>query len=428
VIDLRLLRSHPDEVREGLAKRGESGDIDRLLRIDAEHRRLLAETERLKAERNARSKEIGRLIGSGAQSQADEIKTEMRALGDRIEVLDDQISTLKATLDGLLLEVPNLPHESVPAGDVSANRIVREWGEPPTFDFEPKPHWEIGESMGILDLQRAAKVAGSGFVGLVGEGASLARALISFMLDQHRANGYLEVAPPYLVNPPTATSTGHLPKFEEQLYAAERDELYLIPTAEVPLVGWHRDETLEEKRLPIRYCAHTPCFRREAGAHGRETRGLIRVHQFDKVELVKFTDPESSYDELETLVADAEGILRALGLAYRVVLLAAGDMGTAAAKTYDLEVWAPGVGMWLEASSCSNCEAYQARRANLRMKSEGDSGTRHLHTLNGSAVALPRTMIALLESYQDAEGFVAVPEVLRPYMGGRHVIEVEAAR
>ncbi|MFN2421010.1 MAG: serine--tRNA ligase [Gemmatimonadota bacterium] len=428
MIDVRLLRSQPEKVREGLAKRGESGDVDRLLRIDEEYRRLLGESERLKAERNARSKEIGLLISSGARAEADGIKGEMRAVGERIKALDDQIDALKATLDGLLLELPNLPHESVPAGDASANQIMREWGKPPAFDFEPKPHWEIGEAMGILDLQRAAKVAGSGFVGLVGEGAALARALVSFMLDRHRANGYVEVSPPYLVNPPTATSTGHLPKFEDQLYAAERDELYLIPTAEVPLMGWHRDETLEERRLPIRYCAYTACFRREAGAHGRETRGLIRVHQFDKVELVKFTDADSSYDELESLVTDAEGILRALGLVYRVVLLAAGDMGNAAAKTYDLEVWAPGVGMWLEASSCSNCEEYQARRANLRMKGEGDSGTRHPHTLNGSGVALPRTMIAILESYQDAEGAVAIPEVLRPYMGGRQVIEAKAAR
>jgi seryl-tRNA synthetase len=418
VIDVRLLRGDPDLVREGLAKRGEAADVERLIELDEEYRRVLAESERLKAERNASSKEIGRRIAEGAP--AEELKAEMRAVSDRVKELDEQADALKSTLDAFLLELPNLPHDSVPAGGVSANRIVREWGEPRTFDFPARAHWDLGEALGILDLQRAAKVAGSGFVGLVGDGAALARALVTFMLDRHRAAGYVEIAPPYLVNPPTATATGHLPKFEEQLYAAERDELYLVPTAEVPLMGWHRDEILAPAELPIRYCAHTPCFRREAGAHGRDTRGLIRVHQFDKVELVKITEPDSSYDELESLVADAEGVLQALGLTYRVVLLAAGDMGNAAAKTYDLEVWAPGVEMWLEASSCSNCEAYQARRANLRVK--GGSGTHYPHTLNGSGVALPRTMVALLESYQNQDGGVTVPEVLRPYLGGRDTL------
>ncbi len=422
MIDLRLLRSDPGLVREGLERRGASADVERLIELDEEHRRLLAESERLKAERNATSKEIGKRVSGGDTAGAEELKSGMRQVSDRIKELDEQADTMKTTLEGLLLELPNLPHESVPAGDVSANQAVRSWGEPPSFDFEPRPHWEIGERLGVLDLQRAAKVAGSGFVGLVGEGARLARALVTFMLDRHRANGYLEIAPPYLVNPPTATATGHLPLFEEQLYAADRDELYLIPTAEVPLMGWHRDEIVPAERLPLRYCAHTPCFRREAGAAGRDTRGLIRVHQFDKVELVKITEPESSYDELESLVRDAEGVLQALGIAYRVVLLAAGDMGNASAKTYDLEVWAPGVGMWLEASSCSNCETYQARRANLRTKAEGESGTRYPHTLNGSGVALPRTLVAILESYQNADGGVTVPEVLRPYLGGRDTL------
>ena len=422
MIDVRLLRGDPDSLREGLAKRGEEADVERLIRLDEEYRRLLAESERLKAERNARSKEIGQRIAEGGREAAEALKDEMRAVSERIKELDEQADALKTTLDGMLLELPNLPHDSVPAGGVSANRIVRSWGEPRTLDFPARPHWEIGEELGILDFQRAAKVAGSGFVGLVGEGAAFSRALVAFMLDRHRAGGYVEIAPPYLVNPPTATATGHLPKFEDQLYAAERDELYLVPTAEVPLMGWHRDEILPADRLPLRYCAHTPCFRREAGAHGRETRGLIRVHQFDKVELVKITEPETSYEELESLVEDAEGVLQALGLAYRVVLLAAGDMGNAAAKTYDLEVWAPGVEMWLEASSCSNCEAYQARRANLRVKGEGGSGTRYPHTLNGSGVALPRTMIAILESYQNADGSVTVPQVLRPYLGGRETL------
>jgi len=423
VIDVRLLRGDPDRVREGLAKRGETADVERLIQLDEEYRRFLAESERLKAERNARSKEIGQRIAEGGREAAEALKAEMRAVSERIKELDEQADALKATLDGMLLELPNLPHDSVPAGDVTANRIVRSWGEPRTLDFPARPHWEIGEELGILDLQRAAKVAGSGFVGLVGDGAALSRALIAFMLDRQRAAGYLELAPPYLVNPATATATGHLPKFEEQLYRVDRDDLYLIPTAEVPIMGWHRDEVLEAERLPIRYCAHTPCFRREAGAHGRETRGLIRVHQFDKVELFKITEPDTSYDELESLVRDAEGVLQALGLTYRVVLLAAGDMGNASAKTYDLEVWAPGVGMWLEVSSCSNCEAYQARRANLRVKAEGESGTHHPHTLNGSSVGMSRTLVAVVESYQNADGSVTVPEVLRPYLGGRETLE-----
>jgi seryl-tRNA synthetase len=300
---------------------------------------------------------------------------------------------------------------------------VREWGQPRAFEFEPRPHWELGEALGILDLERATKISGSGFVGLSGAGAALSRALISFMLDRHRARGYREIAPPYLVNAATATATGHLPKFEDQLYACDRDELYLIPTAEVPIMGWHRGEILDAELLPLRYCAHTPCFRREAGAAGRETRGMIRVHQFDKVEMVAITTPEASYDTLESLTGDAEAVLQALEIPYRVLLLAAGDMGNAAAKTYDIEAWAPGVGMWLEVSSCSNCEAYQSRRADLRFRAAGAGGTRYPHTLNGSGVALPRTMIALLENGQNEDGTVSVPLALRPYMGGRELLE-----
>lgn len=421
-LDLHVLRNETDRVREGLRRRGEDVDLDRLVSLDESHRRLLTESESLKAERNARSKEIGEMVRDGREEEAEALKREMREVADRIKALDEEAVAHKETLDSLLLETPNLPHPSVPAGGPDANRVVREWGEPPAFDFEPRPHWEVGEGLGILDLERAAKVAGSGFVGLVGEGAALARGLIAFMLDRHRANGYVELAPPYLVNPATATATGHLPKFEDQLYAVERDELYLIPTAEVPIMGWHRDEILSAEDLPIRYVAYTACFRREAGAHGRETRGLIRVHQFDKVELVKITEPEASYDELETMTADAEAILQALELPYRVVLLAAGDMGNAAAKTYDLEVWAPGAGAWLEDSSCSNCEAYQARRANLRYR-PGNGGTRHPHTLNGSGVALPRTIVALLETHQNGDGSVTIPEALRPFLGGRERLE-----
>ena len=423
MLDVRLLREERELLRVGLAKRGDSADVDRLVRLDEEYRRLLAESERLKAERNARSKRIGEMVQSGRGAEAEALKAEMREVADRIKALDDQSGAHKDTLDSLLLEIPNLPHASVPAGGPEANRLVRAWGEPRSFDFAPRPHWEVGEALGILDLERAAKVSGSGFVGLSGDGASLSRALIAFMLDRHRDRGYREIAPPYLVNAATATATGHLPKFEDQLYACDRDELYLIPTAEVPIMGWHRDEILDAKLLPLRYCAHTPCFRREAGAAGRETRGMIRVHQFDKVEMVAIAAPEESYDVLESLTADAEAVLQALEIPYRVLLLAAGDMGNAAAKTYDIEAWAPGVDMWLEVSSCSNCEAYQSRRANLRFRAEGASGTRHPHTLNGSGVALPRTMIALLENGQNADGSVTLPVALRPYMGGRELLE-----
>jgi seryl-tRNA synthetase len=426
-LDVRLLREDRERLREGLAKRGESADVERLVRLDEEYRRLLAESEGLKAERNARSKEIGELVREGAGDRAAGLKAEMREVSDRIKALDEQASAHKDTLDSLLLEIPNLPHPSVPGGGPEVNRLVREWGEPRSFDFEPRPHWELGEALGILDLERASKISGSGFVGLSGAGAALSRALISFMLDRHRSNGYRELAPPYLVNAATATATGHLPKFADQLYTAERDELYLIPTAEVPIMGWHRDEILDAAALPLRYCAHTPCFRREAGAAGRETRGMIRVHQFDKVEMVAITTPESSYETLEALTADAEAVLQALELPYRVLLLAAGDMGNASAKTYDIEAWAPGVGMWLEVSSCSNCEAYQARRAGLRFRAEGTSGTRFPHTLNGSGVALPRTIVALIENGQNADGTVTVPQALRPYLGGRGLLEPGSA-
>jgi len=423
MLDVRLLREDRELLRDGLAKRGDSADVDRLVRLDEEYRRLLAESERLKAERNARSKQIGEMIQSGRGDEAETLKAEMREVADRIKSLDELSSAHKDTLDSLLLEIPNLPHPSVPAGGPDANQLVREWGQPRTFEFEPRPHWELGEALGILDLERATKISGSGFVGLSGAGAALSRALISFMLDRHRARGYREIAPPYLVNEATATATGHLPKFEDQLYACDRDELYLIPTAEVPIMGWHRGEILDAELLPLRYCAHTPCFRREAGAAGRETRGMIRVHQFDKVEMVAITTPETSYDALESLTGDAEAVLQALEIPYRVLLLAAGDMGNAAAKTYDIEAWAPGVGMWLEVSSCSNCEAYQSRRADLRFRAEGAGGTRHPHTLNGSGVALPRTMIVLLENGQNEDGTVSVPLGLRPYMGGRELLE-----
>ncbi|HUP01734.1 MAG TPA: serine--tRNA ligase [Gemmatimonadota bacterium] len=417
MLDVRLIRTAPDALKAAIGKREESADVDRLVALDEEYRRLLGESERLKAERNLRSKEIGALLSSGRKEEAEALKSDMREVGDRIGTLDDQATAHKETLDALLLEIPNIPHTSVPAGDARNNRIVRQWGEPRQFDFTLQPHWEIGTSLGLIDFERAAKISGSGFVGFAGEGAALSRALVAFMLDRHRERGYREIAPPYLVNPETATATGHLPRFEDQLYSVERDELYLIPTAEVPIMGWHRDEILSAEELPLRYCAYTPCFRREAGAHGRETRGLNRVHQFDKVEMFMITTPETSYDELETLTADAEAVLQALEIPYRVALLAAGDMGNAASKTYDLEAWAPAAGAWLEVSSCSNCEEYQARRANLRFR-DGGGGTRYPHTLNGSGLGLPRTLIAILENYQNGDGSVTVPPALRPYLGG----------
>ncbi len=422
MLDLRLLRTDTDRLRSGIAKRGETIDVDRLVTLDAEHRRALSESEKLKAERNARSKEIGKLLAAGEQDDAESLKSTMRQVSERIKELDERSETLKGNLDGLWLEIPNLPHETVPAGGVEQNEIVRTWGTPRELGFAPRAHWDLGDALGMLDLGRAAKISGSGFVGLVGDGAALSRALITFMLDRHRETGYLEIAPPVLVNPGTATATGHLPKFEDQLYAVERDELYLIPTAEVPIMGWHRDEILSADALPLRYCSYTPCFRREAGAHGSDTRGLIRVHQFDKVELVKITRPDDSYDELESLTTDAEWVLQALELPYRVVLLAAGDMGNAATKTYDLEVWSPGVEKWLEVSSCSNCEAYQARRGNLRYRPESNGGLQFPHTLNGSALALPRTLIAIFENYQNADGTLTVPTVLRPYLGGSETL------
>lgn len=427
MIDVRRLRTDSEGLEAAIRKRGETVDIDRLVGLDEEHRRLLGESERLKAERNARSKEIGQLIADDKADEAEALKADMRDVADEIKALDDQASAVRETLKARLLMVPNPPHESVPGGDLDQNQVIRSWGEPRSFDFTPRPHWELGEELGLIDLERATKVAGSGFVGLTGDGAALSRALVTFMLERHLANGYDELAPPYLVNTETATATGHLPKFGDELYTIDSDELYLIPTAEVPIMGWHRNEILPAERLPLKYCAYTPCFRREAGAHGRDTRGLLRVHQFDKVEMVQITTPEESYQRLEALTNDAEAILQALEIPYRVVLLAAGDMGNASAKTYDLEAWSPGVEMWLEVSSCSNCEAYQARRANLRMKAEDDSSTRFPHTLNGSGVALPRTLIALIENYQNADGTVAVPEVLRPYLGGREVFAPDSS-
>jgi seryl-tRNA synthetase len=416
MLDLKFIREHPDLVKEAVRKKGEKADVDRLLELDRERRELLRESETLKHRRNVVSKEIGLLKKEG--KDASKKIAEMREVAEHIRRLDERLEQLEAEIQEILIWVPNIPHPSVPEGDESANQEIKRWGEKPSFDFDPRPHWELAERLGIVDFQRGAKLSGSNFVAFQGWGARLERALINFMLDIHiRKHGYTEVSPPFIVRRDIMFGTGQLPKLEEDMYRIEQDDLFLIPTAEVPLTNLYKDEILPGDQLPIYLTAYTPCFRREAGSYGRETRGLIRIHQFDKVELVKFVKPEDSYDELEKLLQDAEEILQLLGLHYRVVLLAAGDLSFAAAKCYDIEVWAPGTGKYLEVSSVSNFEDFQARRANIRFRRTPDSRPEYLHTLNGSGLALPRTVIALLETYQTDEGTVWVPEVLRPYLG-----------
>lgn len=419
MLDLRLLRNDPDGVKSALAKRGEddfASAVDEVLALDEERRRAIGEADELKARRNKVSKTIGTLKRKG--EDADDLILEMREVGERIGELDEVIVATEEKIRQALLELPNLPDDPVPPGGEEANRLVRQYGESPAFDFSPRPHWELGEALGILDLPRGAKVSGSGFPLLRGRGARLQRGLVDFMLDLHAGeHGYEELRIPYLVTTETMTGTGQLPKFADESYLSERDDLWLIPTAEVPVTNLHRDEILEEAALPVRYTAYSPCFRREAGAAGKDTRGLLRVHQFDKVELVRYETPERSRDALEELTREAEEVLRRLGLAYRVVLLAAGDLGFSSALTYDLEVWAPGVETWLEVSSCSVFTDYQARRANLRFRSGPGEKPRFLHTLNGSGLALPRLLVALLESCQEEDGSVALPEVLHEYVG-----------
>jgi len=419
VIDLKRLRQDPDGSRASLLRRRDPAIgplVDAILELDRQRRELLVRAESLKAERNAASEEVARRKRAG--EAADELMARLRVSGDEVKTLDVRLREVEAALDQRALAVPNFPSDEIPDGDASANRVVRVWGAPPRLDFEPRPHWELGAALGILDLAAGAKLAGSGFPLLRGLGARLVRALSGFMLDLHtKEHGYEEVAPPYLVNRATATATGQLPKFEEDLYAVPSDDLFLIPTAEVPLTNIHRDEILEAADLPRGYCAWTPCFRREAGAHGKDTRGLIRVHQFDKVELVRFARPEESAAELRRLTGHAESVLQRLGIPYRVVELAAGDTGFGSAQTFDLEVLAAGVGTWLEASSSSTFTDFQARRANIRYRPEPKAKPEFVHTLNASGVAFPRTIIALLENNQAADGSVRVPEALVPYLG-----------
>jgi seryl-tRNA synthetase len=421
MLDLKLVRERPDFVRARLARRGKpelAESVDRLLALDERRRGLIAQVDGLRARRNEGSPEIGRLKQAGRQAEAEPLVRDMRELGDHMAVLEAELSSVERSVEALLLEIPNLPEDVVPAGGEENNRCVRECGATPTFDFHPRPHWEIGEALGILDLPRGAKVAGSGFPLLVGAGARLERGLITLMLDMHaREHGYTEVAPPLLVNEQAALGTGHLPKFGDDMYHVVEDGLYLVPTAEVPITNLHAGELLDAAEVPKRYVAYTPCFRREAGSHGKDTRGLLRLHQFDKVELVRFERPEDSLAALEELTTHAEAVLRRLGLRYRVLLLAGGELGFANAQTYDIEVWAPGVDRWLEVSSCSLYNDFQARRANIRFRPALNAKPEFVHTLNGSGMGLARTLAALLETYQQADGSVRVPDALTGLLG-----------
>lgn len=416
MLDIRIIREQPDFVKARLAAKNQPFDLDRVLGLDGQRRDLIRAVDTLKAERNKASEQIAAMKKAG--QPADGAIAEMRSVGDQIAAGDTQLRELEQQLNELLTWIPNLPHESVPVGaDETANVVVRQWGEIPTPAFTVQPHWEIGQKLGILDMEAAAKVSGSGFYVLKGMGARLERALISYMLDIHTADGFTEVRVPYLVNANTMFGTGQLPKLEADMYKTTEDGMYLIPTAEVPVTNLFKQEILDYQRLPINMVCHTPCFRREAGAAGKDTRGMIRVHQFDKVELVKLVRPESSYDEHEKLTAQAEKILQGLKLPYRVSMLATGDLSFAAAKCYDLELWAAGVGRYLEISSISNFEDFQARRMNCRFRDQ-DRSVKYVHTLNGSGVALARLIPAVLENYQNADGSVTIPEVLRPYMHG----------
>ncbi len=422
MLDLRFVRENADAVKAGLARRGVRLDLTEFLALDAKRRATQQEIEILRRRRNDVSEEIGRLKKAG--QPAEDKVAEMRAVGDTITAFENSIREVEDAQRNILLTIPNLPHASVPDGkDENDNVEIRRWspqgGEPPKFSFEPKPHWDIAEFLDIIDFNRAAKITGARFALYKGLGARLERALINFMLDLHTTeHGYLEVLPPFMVNKASMTATGQLPKFEEELFKVENGAYYLIPTAEVPVTNIHQDEILPEESLPVLYTAYTPCFRREAGSYGKDTRGLIRQHQFNKVELVKFARPDDSYDELEKLTRNAEEVLKRLDLAYRVIVLCTGDMGFSAAKTYDIEVWLPAQNRYREISSCSNFEDFQARRGNIRYKPKGGKKTELVHTLNGSGLAVGRTVVAILENYQQADGSVIIPEVLRPYLGG----------
>lgn len=416
MLDVRFVSENIEVVKEALRKRNYEFPLSEFFSLDSKRRGLLKETEVLRNRRNTVSEEIGRL--KREKQDATDLLNEMKTASDRIKEMDDCLRALEDKIKSLILNMPNIPHESVPVGkDEAENQAVRTWGEQKSLDFPPLNHWDIAEMHGIIDFDRASKIAGARFALMKGAGARLERALMNFMLDLNTSKGYTEVFPPILVNRKSMTGTGQLPKFEIELFRIADPEFYLIPTAEVPVTNIHRDEILKESDLPIYYTAYTPCFRREAGSYGKDTRGLIRQHQFNKVELVKFVKPDDSYDELEKLTQDAEDILQKLGLPYRVVALCTGDLGFSSAKTYDLEVWLPGQQRYREISSCSNFEDFQARRANIRFKRDGKKGTEFVHTLNGSGLAIGRTVVAILENYQQKDGSVIIPEALRPYMG-----------
>lgn len=423
MLDLRYLREHWDEVTSALEQRGGSYNLDEVKSLDGLKRDLLSEVEKLKSDRNKASQEIARI--QKAKEDASKLIAEMKDVSARIKEIDPRLSEIDDKLNGLMMTIPNLPHSSVPFGRSEAdNEELRSWGGKPDLDFTPKPHWEIGEDLGILDFERGAKIAGARFTLYRGDGAKLERALINFMLDLHtREHGYEEVLPPFIANRESMTGTGQLPKFEDDLFRLEGLEYFLIPTAEVPVTNIFRGEILSVEDLPTCFAAYTPCFRKEAGSYGKDTRGLIRQHQFNKVEMVKFSKPEDSYDELEKLLVNAEEVLKRLNLPYRVVTLCTADVGFSAAKTYDIEVWLPGQSCYREISSCSNFEDFQARRAGIRYRPEGAKKTAFVHTLNGSGLAVGRTLLAVLENCQQADGTVIIPEVLRPYMGGQEKIE-----
>lgn len=419
MLSLKLIRENPDLVREGIAKKHDTAPIDEILALDTQRRSLLAEVENLRAQRNAVSQQMARM-----KVKPQDLIDQMRQVGGRIKELDVQVARVEERLNELLLYVPNLPDPSVPVGkDESENVIIKYWGSRREFDFAPRPHWEIGEALGMLDFARGVKISGTRFYVLKGALAKLERAIIDFMIELHtREHGYSEIAPPYIVKRESMIGTGQLPKFEEDAYKVSGEDAFLIPTAEVPVTNLYRDEILDSEALPIYHVAYSACFRKEAGAAGRDTRGMIRVHQFDKVEMVKFVRPETSYDELEKLLDNAEDVLRRLQIPYRVSMMCTGDLGFAAAKKYDPEAWFPGQDRYVEVSSCSNFTDFQARRANIRYRPAAGEKPEYLHTLNGSGLAVGRTMAAILENYQQADGSVVVPEVLRPHMGGIEVI------
>ena len=418
MLEIKFVRQNLETVQKALEARGQSADLDAFKTCDDERRAILQELEALRHQRNVVSDQIAEMKKAG--DNADSVVAKMREVSSKIKALDKALAGTQETLEAILLGMPNIPHASVPVGkDESDNPVIKTVGDPPVFDFEPKPHWDVGAALGILDFERAAKITGARFPLYFGAGARLERALINFMLDIHtQTHGYTETLPPFIVNRQSMTHTGQLPKFEEDLFKLVDWEYFLIPTAEVPLTNIHRDEVLDEAQLPIYYTAYTPCFRSEAGSYGKDTRGLIRQHQFNKVELVKFSTPETSYDELELLLDNAETILRKLEIPYQVVELCSGDLGFSAAKTYDIEVWMPAQGVYREISSCSNFENFQARRGNIRFKKKGKKGTELVHTLNGSGLAVGRCVAAILENFQQTDGSVLIPDALQTYMGG----------